>query len=164
MNNLRIDSINELLDTISYKFYGNNTEAYAGNSFTMWLPAALSAQVDYHLRKFWYVNASMIYGISIARNSVARPAIVAVAPRYETRWFEASMPVSLYNWQAVRMGLALRIYWLSFGTEKLGGFLHFSDFTGLDFYASIKLFFNKGNCRDKGPPRCGGPEPKKIRY
>ena len=74
------------------------------------------------------------------------------------------MPLSLYNWQLVRLGLALRVYGITIGTDKLGGYFHFSDFTGLDFYLSFKVFFNKGNCRIKGPVHCGGNEFKKIKY
>jgi hypothetical protein len=161
---LKFRSIQQFLDTLSYQFYGDNTSAYAGDKFTLWLPSALSAQFDYHFKEQWYVNASLILGFPLSRAAVARPAEIAITPRYETRWFEASMPVSLYNWQLVRMGLAVRIYALTIGTDKIGGFFHFSDFTGLDFYMSLKLFFNKGNCRNKGPVHCGSIEPKKIKY
>jgi len=30
-----------------------------------------------------------------------------------------------------------------------------SDFTGLDFYASLKFFLDRGSCRAKGPVHCG---------
>ena len=50
------------MDTISYQFYGDNTSAYAGDQFKVWLPSALSVQFDYHYLGPWYVNASLIYG------------------------------------------------------------------------------------------------------
>lgn len=157
-------TIHQFLDTLSYKFYGDTTSAWAGDKFTLWLPSALSIQFDYHIKQHWYVNSSFIYGFPLSKGSISRPAELSVAPRYETRWLEASMPVSLYNWQLIRIGLALRVYWLTIGTDKLGGFFHLSDFTGLDFYMSLKLFFTKGNCRNKGPKHCGNLEPKKIKY
>jgi len=157
-------NIHQFLDTLSYKFYGDTTSAWAGDHFTMWLPAALSAQFDYHINENWYVNASLIYGFPIARATVVRPAQLSVTPRYETRWFEVSMPVSMYNWQLARIGMAVRFYGLTIGTDKLGGFFHTNDFTGLDFYFSFKIFFNKGNCRIKGPVHCGTLETKKIKY
>jgi hypothetical protein len=162
--NMNFSTIDQFLDTLSYKFYGDTTSAWAGDRFTLWLPSALSVQFDYHLRKFWYVNASLIYGFPLSRAAIVRPPELSVTPRYETRWFEVSMPVSLYNWQLLRVGLALRIYGLTIGTDKIGGYFHYSDFTGLDFYMSLKLFFNKGKCRDKGPIHCGSLEPKKIKY
>jgi hypothetical protein len=161
---MKFGTIHQFLDTLSYKFYGDTTSAWAGDKFTLWLPAAFSAQFDYHIRDSWYINASLVYGFPIAKAAVMRPAELSITPRYETRWFEASMPVSLYNWQLTRVGLAVRIYCLTVGTDKLGGFFHLNDFTGLDVYFSLKLFFNKGNCRIKGPENCGGVEPKKSKH
>ncbi len=164
VNSLKFTSINQFLDTLSYQFYGDNTSAYAGDNFTLWLPSALSVQFDYHVQRSWYVNASLIYGFPLSKSAINRPAELSVTPRYEAGWFEASMPVSLYNWQLARIGLALRVYGITIGTDKLGGYLHFSDFTGLDFYMSFKFYFEKGKCRNKGPVHCGGNEQKKYKH
>jgi len=161
---MKFTTIHQFLDTLSYQFYGDPVSAYTADNFTLWLPAALSVQFDYHFQQNWYVNTSLIYGFTLSRNAIPRPAEFSVTPRYETRWFEASLPISLYNWQLPRVGLALRIYGLTVGTDKLGGFFHFSNFTGLDFYMSLKVFFNKGNCRKKGSDHCGDTEPKKIKF
>lgn len=151
-------SIDQLLDTISYQFYGDTASAYTGDKFTLWLPSALSLQFDYHLRKNIYLNASFIYGFNIGRLSLSRPAQLAITPRYETKWFEANLPLSLYDWSEFRAGLSLRFYFLTIGTEKLAGFFSYSDFTGLDFYFSLKFFLEKGSCRSKGPKGCGNNE------
>ena len=164
VTSMPFNSISNFLDTISYKFYGDNTSAYAGNTFNIWLPSAVSVQFDYHLRKFWYINTNFIYGFPLARGSIVRPAELSLTPRYETSLFEVSLPVSIYDWRLPRVGLALRVYGITIGTDKLGGFFNFSNFTGLDFYFSIKLFFSKGNCRIKGPIHCGTEERKKLKY
>ena len=150
--------INQLMDTVSYKFYGDNQEALVADQFYMWLPTAFSFQFDYHFRKNWYVNASLIYGIPLSRNAVGRPAELSITPRYETRNFEVSLPVSLYDWYLTRIGLAFRVYGFTIGTDKLGGFFNLNDFTGLDLYFSIKLFFNKGRCRGGKETPCGNLE------
>lgn len=161
LTNFKFRNVSQMLDTISYKFYGDTTSAYMSERFTMWLPSALSVQFDYHLRKNIYINASLIYGFNIGRYSLSRPSQLSVTPRYETKWFEANLPVSLYDWTEPRIGLSLRFYFLTIGTEKLGGFFHMSDFTGLDFYFSLKFSFDKGSCRSKGPKGCGNGEFKK---
>lgn len=163
VTSLNFTTVQHFMDTLSYKFYGDNYSAYNGNKFTLWLPAALSVQFDYHLRPNWYVNASLIYGFPVAKAAITRPAILSVTPRYETRWFEASMPVSLYNWQLARIGLALRFYSITIGTDKIGGFFHVNDFTGLDFYISVKVFFNKGKCRNKRSDHCIGNDRERIK-
>ena len=95
---------------------------------------------------------------------MTRPAELSVTPRFETSLFEVHLPVSLYEWTQPRIGLALRVYGITVGTEKLGGFFHVSNFTGMDFYFSVKLFFNKGNCRLKGPVHCGSEKYKPVKY
>jgi len=139
-------SIHQLMDTISYKFYGDNKASYRGSSFIMWLPSALSIQFDYHYSRNWYVNASLIYGFDLSPASVSRPSEIAITPRYENRDFEASLPVSLYDWDKLRIGLALRYYYVTIGTEKLGQFFRISNFTGLDLYVALHFFIDKGNC------------------
>ena len=142
----------QFMDTVSYKFYGDNTASYRGNSFYMWLPAALSIQFDYHYSKYWYMNASLVYGFDLGPASVSRPAQISITPRFETRNFEASLPLSLYNWEKPRIGLALRYYYVTIGTEKLGQFFNFSNFSGMDLYFSLHLYLDKG----KSWGRAGG--------
>jgi len=158
VNVINFRNIANLMDTISYKFYGDSKAALVGEKFTLWLPSALSIQFDYRIKENWYVNASLIYGFNFSRASLSRPSELSITPRYESKWFEASLPVSLYDWYLARIGLALRFYNVTIGTEKLGGFFNLNDFTGLDFYCSIKLFFNKGSCRSEKVFPCGNLE------
>jgi hypothetical protein len=160
INKMNFSSVDQFLDTLSYQFYGDTVSAYTGDKFTMWLPSALSVQFDYHLTKHWFLNSSLIYGFPMSKSSIVRPSELSVTPRFETSIFEFSMPFSLYDWKLPRLGLALRVYGITVGTDKLGGFFSYSNFTGLDFYFSIKLFFNKGNCRLKGPVHCGSEREK----
>ncbi len=162
LSNFQFRDISQLLDTLSYQFYGDTTSAYTGDKFTLWLPSALSVQFDYHLRKNIYINTSFIYGFNLSKYSLSRPAQLSVTPRFENRWFEANLPVSLYDWSKLRIGLSLRFYFLTIGTEKIAGFLHVSDFTGLDLYVALKFSLDKGSCRSKGPKGCGNGEYKKT--
>lgn len=147
-------TVNQLMDTISYKFYGDPQSAYQDEKFTLWLPSALSAQFDYHYFNNWYINAALIFPFQMSRVSLARPALLAITPRYESRWFDASLPISLYNWYQMRLGLSLRFYILTVGTEKLGPFLGLSNFNGMDFYFSIKLPLEKGVCGRRQSGSC----------
>lgn len=154
LNNLEFSSINQMMDTISYRFYGDNTSAYSGDSFKIWLPSALSAQFDYHYQGPWYVNASLIYGFNLSKIGLTRPSQISITPRYESRWIEANLPVSLYNWDLLRIGFSVRLWILTLGTEKLGQFFHANDFTGMDFYFTLKVPLEKGSCSPKGPGGC----------
>jgi hypothetical protein len=81
---------------------------------------------------------------------IYRPSVLAFTPRFESNAFDFMLPVSLYNYRTPRIGVALRLYNFTVGTEKVLGFFNVTDFTGLDFYFSVKLFLFKGNCRKPG--------------
>ena len=155
VTHLDFETINHMMDTISYKFYGDPDAAYRDDKFTLWLPTAFSVQFDYHYYQNWFVNASLVFPFQFSKVSVARPALLAITPRYESRWFDASIPISLYDWYQLRMGLALRFYMLTIGTEKIGHFLvGFSNFNGMDLYLSIKIPLEKGVCGKRVSKSC----------
>lgn len=156
VDQLDFESISRFMDTISYRFYGNNTDTYRDNKVDIWLPSAFSMQCDLHYLGPWYLNASLIYGFRLSETGIRRPAQISVTPRYETDWFEASLPLSLYDWSLPRIGLAVRFYGLTIGTEKLGQFFHFQDFTGMDLYFTLKIPIEKGSCGPRGPHGCPG--------
>ena len=56
------------------------------------------------------------------------------------------MPISLYEFSEPRIGLSVRFYNITIGTDKLGGLFNFSDFYGLDAYFSLRISLPKGRC------------------
>lgn len=154
VNELDFDDLGRFMDTVSYRFYGDENASYRGDIVKIWLPSALSLQVDYHYAGPWYINASLIYGVRLSKSAIKRPAQLSITPRYETGWFEASLPITLYDWTLPRIGLAVRVYGLTIGTEKLGQFFKISNFTGMDLYFSLKIPIDKGSCGPRGPKGC----------
>jgi hypothetical protein len=132
--------------TFSQVFYDDPDASYRGNTISIFLPSAVSAQFDYKFYRNWYASAVMIHPIRLSKSSIYRPTQILVAPRYETPYFEASLPVSLYEWRYPRVGLSLRYHIITIGTDNLSWIFGLNDFTGLDFYVSIKFNFRKGNC------------------
>ncbi len=147
IDSLGYDNLQYALNDISQRFYGNPEASLKSESFSMMLPAAFSAQLDYHLRDEWFLNGYAVLALPVS--PVKRPNLLYVSPRYETEKFEAGMPVSFYNFTQPRIGLYGRLYGFTVGTDKLGTFLGLSDFYGMDFYFSIRLgipFWIKGRC------------------
>ncbi len=112
----------------------------------MSLPTAFSLQFDYHFKKNVYLSGFWIHPLRFQTKSLRRPAQLALIPRYETRLVGVSLPFSWYDYQKIRLGLAVRLYTITIGTEKLGAFLGISDFNGMDFYFNIKFNLLKGRC------------------
>ena len=139
-------NVDATMNTLLNQFQVDTTKALVDSTMRMSLPSALSLQMDYRLRKNIYVSGFWIHPLRFSKKSLRRPAELAVIPRYDTRWVGVSMPVSLFDYQQLRLGMALRIYSVTIGTEKLGTLLGFGKLDGLDAYFDIKFNLEKGKC------------------
>jgi hypothetical protein len=142
-------SVRDFTNLVSNQFYGDTTSLIQGNEIKIALPLALSVQTDVNFYKNWFVNGTMVLPLQISKSGLRRPALLAVTPRYETALFDISMPITLFDWTEPRIGLSARFLWFFVGTEKLSGFFHYKDFTGLDFYFGAKISLRKGFCQGK---------------
>ncbi|MCF8234969.1 MAG: DUF5723 family protein [Bacteroidales bacterium] len=160
-----ITTPDELIQQMNNHLCGSEDCKLPANSFFMNPPAAVSLQFDYHIKENWYVNSTYIQSLPVGAYQVYRPSVLAVIPRYESRILEVAVPVSLYDYEWPRLGLAVRIYNLTIGTEKLTGFFNYWDFSGLDLYVGLKFNLEKGFCRGKyrAVPCPDLPEVQKIK-
>ncbi len=158
--NTSFTSLENFSALLSNQFYGDSTKLISGNQIKVALPTALSVQVDYNYRDNWFLNGTMVYPVQFSKSGLIRPFVIAVSPRYETTVFEASLPLSIYDWSKPRIGVSARYRGFFMGTEKLGAYFHFTDFTGIDFYMGLKLSLRKGNCKGKPATSCGYDEYK----
>lgn len=157
----RIDTMeyvnwNALMQEASQRFYGSPTATLKTNVFKMWLPSSINIDGDYNFENDIYLNASLVLGLPINGNYLQKPSIVSITPRFERRNFEFSIPVSLYQWKYPRVGMALRLYYFTIGSDYFTSLLGIHDFNGMDLYFSLKINFEKGSCerRNKINP-CG---------
>jgi len=149
----------EQLDSIARLFSRQTMkDPYAslqGRSFSIWLPAAFSAQADFAVTPSFFLNASLVQGIPFTKNMLRRSSVAALTPRFENRWLEAALPITLLNWQRVRTGLAARLAFFWFGTEDLGSVFGRSDFDSTDFYFAIKVNPFQFNSKKEEKQRSG---------
>ncbi len=122
-------------------------------SFKMETPSAFSFQVDWNITGRFYVNATIIQGFNHKKNpGIDRPGMLALVPRYESQWLDVSLPISIINYEEsqARLGLAIRLGSLFFGSDKLGTLFGLRDLYGMDVYAGMKfsLVKTKENDRD----------------
>jgi len=141
-------SVRDYTNLIGEQFYGDTTTLIQGNEISVSLPTAFSVQADMNIYKNWFINGTMVLPFQISKSGLRRPALLAITPRYETALFDLSVPVSLFDWTQPRIGLSARFMWFFVGTEKISGFFHYKDFTGLDFYFGVKISLRKGFCRN----------------
>lgn len=133
------NNLYELDSTIISKFSIPNENIYRNSDFSIFLPSALSIQIDYNISNNWYINTSLVQAFNLGKINVRRLSLVSLIPRYETKNFAVQSSISYYEQQYTRFGFAVRIYSLTIGSGKVTGFFNYDDFTGLDFYLSLSF-------------------------
>lgn len=134
----KITGINNADSLFSVKFYNDQYKSQAKNKFTVFTPMALAIQYDFSFSPMYYVNATLVQNIQFLNPGVKRASQVSLTPRYETRRLEVSLPLSLYEYNFFRAGLAVRYKWFVLGTDNLGWWPGLYDMNGFDFYFGLK--------------------------
>lgn len=132
------------------------------------LPTALILQGDYNL---WasklYANAMITQGIPVNKNKfgMRRANSLMVGVRYESKWFDVSMPLSLYEYRMPQLGLSVRVAYLTIGTDKLlSVFNRRGDLYGGDLYVHLKIpLYYHPACKERIKSGRGGYDPFKIK-
>ena len=128
----------QILRSASYNLLGDSSASLSSKTrISICLPTAASFQFDYNFGDNLFVNATFVQGMRLGQISVRRPALIALTPRYETRYWEVNLPISFYDFRDPQLGIAIRIFSLVIGTEKLGTFLNLTDVNGMDVYFSL---------------------------
>jgi len=148
--------LNDKIRLFSAQTLSDSAASFQGDAFTMSLPTAFSLQLDRTISDKFSVNATYVQGIPLTTGRVQRGALLALTPQFGNRWFGAAVPVSLYNWQQLRLGLSLRIAFLTIGSDKIGSIFSRRDFSGTDVYFAIKVNPFKLRSGDSGYSRRGG--------
>lgn len=155
VDELDYTNIKNELKTASALFYGDSSASYRGDNMRIYLPATVGVQFDYHIKKGWYVNGMAAIPVKYISPMLERPFVLAVTPRYESRYFEVNLPLVLYDYNNPRFGLSVRIDGFTIGTDNLLCFTSAKDFTGCDVYVSYRIlirndgknrYISKGAC------------------
>jgi len=147
-------------DVIADTGKGSSSSSLSKNSFSMYLPAAICLQFDYHYYKNWYFNGTFVQCLNLSDEFVRRPTMLAFTPRFEKRWFEASLPLSVSDMKYFRLGLAVRFWSFTIGSDNLLGSAGVGSNAGFDLYTSIKITFDKGRYRRKHDGEMANPNRK----
>jgi len=138
-------------ESMSGIFYnGDSAASFRTDNFKMNLPMALSLQADWNVYKKFYLNAAYIHGFENKKTGIDRPSVAALTPRYETKWFDVSVPISYYNYtgKISRVGLAFRLASFFIGSDRVGTLFGLGDMNGMDVYAGLKFSIGKERIRD----------------
>ena len=113
-----------------------NVSGSLAPDFRSVLPMAFQASVDYNIKPNVYVSGLWVQNL-IPRTAFGMKAesVIAVTPRYEHKWYEISVPLSLMNtYRSPAIGLAGRIGPLWLGTDHLTGLLNIGNPKAFNLY------------------------------
>lgn len=147
----RVKDINSLDSSLTAVFIERNDKDH----FTMLMPTAINAQVDYNVYQSFYVNLSgnITNFFKKREGKVHDFTTIALTPRVEGKWFGFSIPVS-YNTlsgsrgQFYSIGAALRMGPIILGSNDI---LNFGgqDVFGANFYFLLKVPIPYGHKKDR---------------
>lgn len=123
--------------------------ATKSRGFSTALPTAINLQMDFRMSKNFYTSIFWNQSLKGYNTTGLRStSMVSVIPRFESRGFEFSMPITLSeNYRNFYLGAYTRIGPVFFGSDNLGGLLNVasaSQFRGADIYGGIS--FGLGYC------------------
>ena len=94
----------------------------AGSTFFMQLPTAISLQLDYHIWKVFYVNATGMISVQNRNNPhrVRVPNQITVTPSLDHAWFGLHLPLSYNGYSGFKAGIGTRLGPLTVGVNDFG--------------------------------------------
>lgn len=114
----------------------------ANNSFRSKLPATLNLQFDYNIYRNLFANVTYIQSLR-KKGGVGMRHFnqLSVTPRYESKWFEAAIPLVVNNdFKSVNFGLFFKFGPMFIGSDRVGSLLFKSrNLYSMDAYAGIAI-------------------------
>lgn len=133
-------SLREFSRELSKAVTGDPNTTFQGSRFTIFTPAALNLSVDYHLAKYLFANLNVSRRIVLNPKEIEKENIAVTSLRYETRFLEVGVPLTLYNDRDLRAGAWVRIGPLVIGSDNLAPwFIKQDQLSGADVYFALRI-------------------------
>jgi hypothetical protein len=139
---LNLDPNNPPADFIrrfNQKTVGKADSSFVANTFQMALPTGISIQTDLALIEKVFIGGLIVQRLPMGANPLLRDNILAVTPRFESRWLSASLPFSLLNYRQFQVGFAARFAFLTIGSDDIASLFGQKRLNGSDFYMALKI-------------------------
>jgi len=139
---LQLTGIRDLIFRASNNILGDPAASLdpAISTFKMGLPTSLVLNADYKVMEQVYVGAALVQRLPKSQIGLERSNLLAISPRYESKWIGASLPVTMVNYDKVHVGMSLRLAYLTIGTDQLGTLGTQKKLSSGDAYISLQFF------------------------
>ncbi|MEJ6755552.1 MAG: DUF5723 family protein [Crocinitomicaceae bacterium] len=137
---LGIDSvITDLVDNYPNWTSGGSD---SDNTFFMQLPTAVSLQFDYHIYKWFYVNATGNINVQNRKNPhrVRTANQLSITPSFDHAWFGVHLPFMMNKYSGFKSGIGVRLGPLTIGVNDWNVlFASGKKIRGAQAYAGLRI-------------------------
>lgn len=118
-----------------------NSAENVSQTFFMKTPTAVSLQVDYHIWKWFYVNATGMLNLSSTKKGshVHIANQLSITPSFDHAWFGLHFPISMNTYSGFKAGVATRLGPLTLGFTDFKTLLATGKVRGLEMYAGLRV-------------------------
>jgi outer membrane protein OmpA-like peptidoglycan-associated protein len=111
------------------------------STFYMRTPSAFSVQVDYHIWKGFYVNATTMINLISKKTDtkVKVPNQISITPSFDIAGFGLHLPFSYNKYSGVRTGIATRLGPLTVGITDYRALFARGKVKGIELFAGLRL-------------------------
>jgi hypothetical protein len=141
-----VENFDQIIDTLINDATTNGNLSWKATekeygSFSMRTPTVVSLQADYHIWKWFYINATGILDVvSINRASkVKAPNQFSITPSFDLASFGIHVPIYVSSISGLRVGAAMRLGPLTVGFTEINSILATGKAYGSQFYFGLRL-------------------------
>ncbi len=136
------------LDTFITTFFN---DVDTSSKFTIYTPASINLAGDYKVRDNFYLSAAYSQRLTFNKGrGVKMPNVLTVAPRYESKWYTFSMPISISRYyNLINVGAYARVGVFYIGTDNLGGVFTGKKTNGFNIYTGFNWPIHYSRLKDK---------------
>jgi outer membrane protein OmpA-like peptidoglycan-associated protein len=148
-----LTDIDNIIDSLSNDpTTGWTTTGGPGETFFMTLPTAFSFQIDYHIWKWFGLDAFGIVNVlnKTNPNRVRIPTTFAITPSFDHPWIGFHFPLSYSRYAGFKAGIGMRFGPLTLGVNDFGVlFASGKKINGATVYAGLRLPILYGEPEDR---------------
>jgi outer membrane protein OmpA-like peptidoglycan-associated protein len=134
-------SFDSIIDSLIVNDAGWSENETSGQTYRMKTPAAISLQLDYHIWKWFYVNATGMISV-MSKNGTSRvhvPNQFVFTPSFDHAWFGLHVPISVNKYSGWKAGVATRLGPLTIGVVDFRSLFANGKVRGTEFYAGLRV-------------------------
>jgi outer membrane protein OmpA-like peptidoglycan-associated protein len=110
-------------------------------TFYMRTPSAFSIQADYHIWKWFYINATGMFNIISSKRATKVKVAnqVSITPSFDHSWFGIHLPISINEYSGFKAGLATRLGPLTVGITDFRSLAAKGIVQGAEFFMGLRV-------------------------